>query len=172
VRGQTLTFSDRLSELTGFPTDDLIDRHVATLFAGEAPALVPEASLEAILLRRNDSRLPVKVWARPITLEEKAATPDGHERLANQTGSSKMTPADMGGGVEEYPLSEDVGRVGDEFCKRAGFYNGTRTSCGSKGGKIHVRHSCFDLNQCDLPIAIANSLSTGILGNEFGIEGG
>jgi two-component sensor histidine kinase/PAS domain-containing protein len=72
--GYILFVNDRLSELTGFPTDDLIDRHVATLFAGDPPALVPEASLEAILLRRDDSHLPVKVWARPITLEEKAAT--------------------------------------------------------------------------------------------------
>jgi PAS domain S-box-containing protein len=72
--GYILFVNDRLSELTGFPTDDLIDRHVATLFAGDPPALVPEASLEAILLRRDDSVLPVKVWARPITLEEKAAT--------------------------------------------------------------------------------------------------
>lgn len=72
--GYILFVNDRLSELTGFPTDDLIDRHVATLFAGEPPALVPDASLEAILLRRDDSHLPVKLWARPITLEEKAAT--------------------------------------------------------------------------------------------------
>jgi PAS domain S-box-containing protein len=72
--GYIIFVNDRLSELTGFPTDDLIDRHVATLFAGEPPALVPEASLEAILLRRDNSHLPVKVWARPITLEEKAAT--------------------------------------------------------------------------------------------------
>jgi PAS domain S-box-containing protein len=72
--GYILFVNDRLSELTGFRTDDLIHRHVATLFAGDPPRLVPEASLEAILLRRDDSRLPVKVWARPITLEEKAAT--------------------------------------------------------------------------------------------------
>src|SRR5436190_1098763 len=72
--GYILFVNDRLSELTGFPTDDFIDRHVATLFAGEPPALVPEASLEAILLRHDGSHLPVKVWAKLITLEDKAAT--------------------------------------------------------------------------------------------------
>jgi PAS domain-containing protein len=35
--GLILFANDRSSELTGFPTDDLIDRHVATLFAGKAP---------------------------------------------------------------------------------------------------------------------------------------
>jgi PAS domain S-box-containing protein len=72
--GYILFVNDRLSELTGFPTDELIDRHVSTLFAGDPPRLVPEASLEAILLRYDDSHLPVKVWARPISLGEKAAT--------------------------------------------------------------------------------------------------
>ena len=41
--GYILFVNDRLSELTGFPPDDLIDRHVATLFAGEAPELVSDA---------------------------------------------------------------------------------------------------------------------------------
>ena len=63
-----------MSELTGFPADDLIERHVATLFAGEPPALVPNASLEASLLRRDDSQLPVKVWTRPISIGENSAT--------------------------------------------------------------------------------------------------
>ena len=53
------------------PPEDLIDRHVATLFAGEAPALVPNASLEASLLRHDDFRLPVKVWTRSISIGEK-----------------------------------------------------------------------------------------------------
>ena len=72
--GYILFVNDRLSELTGFPTDELIDRHIATLFAGEAPELVPDASLEATLLRRDDTKLPVKVWMRPISLGDKAAT--------------------------------------------------------------------------------------------------
>lgn len=72
--GYIVFVNDRLSELTGFPADDLIDRHVATLFAGEPPALVPDASLEASLLRRDDSQLPVKVWTRPISIGEKSAT--------------------------------------------------------------------------------------------------
>ena len=72
--GLILFANDRLSELTGFPTDDLIDRHVATLFAGEAPELVSDASLEATLLRRDETQLPVKVWTRGISLGEKAAT--------------------------------------------------------------------------------------------------
>jgi two-component sensor histidine kinase/PAS domain-containing protein len=66
--------NDRLSELTGFPTDDLIDRHVATLFGGDPPRLVPDASLEASLLRCDDSQLPVKVWTRPISIGDKSAT--------------------------------------------------------------------------------------------------
>ena len=72
--GYILFVNDRLSELTGFPTDELVDRHIATLFAGEAPELVPDASLEATLLRRDETQLPVKVWMRPISLGEKAAT--------------------------------------------------------------------------------------------------
>ena len=72
--GYILFVNDRLSELTGFPTEELIDRHVATLFAGEAPELVSDASLEANLLRRDDSQLPVKIWTRPVSLGEKAAT--------------------------------------------------------------------------------------------------
>ena len=69
--GHVLFANDRLSELTGFPTDDLIDRHVATLFAGEAPELISDASLEATLLRRDETQLPVKVWTRSISLGEK-----------------------------------------------------------------------------------------------------
>jgi PAS domain S-box-containing protein len=72
--GYIIFVNDRLSELTGFPADDLIDRHVATLFAGEPPALVPDASLEASLLRRDDSQLPVKVWTRPISIGARSAT--------------------------------------------------------------------------------------------------
>jgi PAS domain S-box-containing protein len=72
--GYIIFVNDRLSELTGFPAEDLIDRHVATLFAGEPPALVPDTSLEASLLRRDDSQLPVKVWTRPISIGDKSAT--------------------------------------------------------------------------------------------------
>src|SRR5690242_20409381 len=72
--GYIIFVNDRLSELTGFPAEDLIDRHVATLFAGEPRALVPDASLEASLLRRDNSQLPVKVWTRPISIGDKSAT--------------------------------------------------------------------------------------------------
>jgi PAS domain S-box-containing protein len=72
--GCIIFVNDRLSELTGFPTDDLIDRHVATLFGGDPPRLVPDASLEASLLRCDDSQLPVKVWTRPISIGDKSAT--------------------------------------------------------------------------------------------------
>jgi PAS domain S-box-containing protein len=72
--GYIIFVNDRLSELTGFPAEDLIDRHVATLFADEPPALVPDASLEASLLRRDNSQLPVKVWTRPISIGDKSAT--------------------------------------------------------------------------------------------------
>ena len=59
--GRIIFVNDRMSELTGFRTEDLIDRHIATLFAGEAPELVPDASLEASLLRHDGTRLLVKV---------------------------------------------------------------------------------------------------------------
>jgi PAS domain S-box-containing protein len=72
--GCIIFVNDRLSELTGFPTDDLIDRHVATLFGGDPPRLVPDASLEASLLRCDDSQLPVKVWTRSISIGDKSAT--------------------------------------------------------------------------------------------------
>jgi PAS domain S-box-containing protein len=72
--GYIIFVNDRLSELTGFPAEDLIDRHVATLFTGEPPALVPDASLEASLLRRDNSQLPIKVWTRPISIGDKSAT--------------------------------------------------------------------------------------------------
>jgi two-component sensor histidine kinase len=73
--GYILFVNDRLSELTGFPTDDLIDRHVSTLFAGEENLeLVAGASLEATLLRRDETHLPVKVWTRSISLGATGAT--------------------------------------------------------------------------------------------------
>jgi PAS domain S-box-containing protein len=72
--GRIIFVNDRMSELTGFRTEDLIDRHIATLFAGEAPELVPDASLEASLLRHDGTRLLVKVEARPISLGQKSAT--------------------------------------------------------------------------------------------------
>jgi PAS domain S-box-containing protein len=72
--GYIIFVNDRLSELTGFPADNLIKRHVDTLFAGEPPALLPNASLEARLLRRDDSQLPVKIWTRPISIGESSAT--------------------------------------------------------------------------------------------------
>jgi two-component sensor histidine kinase/PAS domain-containing protein len=44
------------------------------LFAGKAPELVSGVSLESNLLRRDDTQLAVKIWTRPISLGEKAAT--------------------------------------------------------------------------------------------------
>jgi PAS domain S-box-containing protein len=72
--GYILFVNDRLSELTGIPTENLVDRHIATLFGGEAPELAPGASPEASLLRHDDSQLPVKVWTRSISIGEKSAT--------------------------------------------------------------------------------------------------
>ena len=61
--------------MTGCPSSqvfrkNLIDRHVATLFAGEAPALVQFVTGGELL--RHDDRLPVKVWTRSISVGEKS----------------------------------------------------------------------------------------------------
>jgi two-component sensor histidine kinase/PAS domain-containing protein len=72
--GRILFVNNRMSELTGFRTEALMDRHIATLFAGGAPELVPDASTEASLLRHDGTQLLVKVGARPISLGQNSAT--------------------------------------------------------------------------------------------------
>ncbi|HET9717722.1 MAG TPA: HWE histidine kinase domain-containing protein [Pseudolabrys sp.] len=72
--GSILYVNERLSELTGFAPEDLVNRDVMTLFdAGTAP-LAPDESGEASLLRSGRDALPVKVWARPISVGHTTAT--------------------------------------------------------------------------------------------------
>src|SRR5262245_24128442 len=56
--GLVLYVNGRLCELTGYPVKSLVDRHINTLFEGEAPTLAPEVSSEASLLRNDDTALP------------------------------------------------------------------------------------------------------------------
>src|SRR5215468_7709811 len=65
--GDILYVNGRLCELTGYPAERLVHRDIATLFEGEAPTLAPNVSLEASLLRNDDTSLPVSVWAGPFS---------------------------------------------------------------------------------------------------------
>ena len=72
--GVVLYVNDRLCELTGYPSSRLVGRDLASLFQGEPPALVPEATIEASLLRSGDNPTPVAVWSRPISIANTTAT--------------------------------------------------------------------------------------------------
>ena len=72
--GRILYVNERLSELTGYAVEYFIDRDLATLFDGGAPALAPDESVETNLLRSGKTPLPVKVWARPISIGDTPAT--------------------------------------------------------------------------------------------------
>jgi two-component sensor histidine kinase/PAS domain-containing protein len=72
--GVILYINDRLCELTGYPSADMIGRSLTSLFEGEPPKLVPEATVEANLLRNGDDAMPVAVWSRPISVAETTAT--------------------------------------------------------------------------------------------------
>ena len=72
--GRILYVNERLSELTGYAADYFINRDLATLFDGGAPALAPDESVETNLLRSGNTPLPVKVWARPISIGDTPAT--------------------------------------------------------------------------------------------------
>jgi PAS domain S-box-containing protein len=72
--GVILFVNNRVCELTGYSAERLVHRHVATLFNGEAPTLAPEVSLEATLLRNDNTVLPVSVWARLISIGDTSAT--------------------------------------------------------------------------------------------------
>src|SRR5580704_17444995 len=56
--GVILYVNSRLCELTGFPSERLVGRDIATLFEGEAPKLVPEVSAEASLISEGSSAMP------------------------------------------------------------------------------------------------------------------
>src|SRR5215467_1232384 len=72
--GVILYVNGRVCELTGYPAERLIHRDIATLFEGEAPSLAPNVSLEASLLRSDNTSLPVSVWAGPISIGDTSAT--------------------------------------------------------------------------------------------------
>ena len=72
--GVILYVNGRLCELTGYRAERLVHRDFATLFEGEAPTLAPNISLEASLLRNDDTSLPVSVWAGPISIGDSSAT--------------------------------------------------------------------------------------------------
>jgi len=72
--GVILYVNDRLCELTGYPSTRLVGRHLASLFAGEPPKLVPEVTAEASLFRNGDDTMPVAVWSRSISIGDTTAT--------------------------------------------------------------------------------------------------
>jgi two-component sensor histidine kinase len=72
--GIVLYVNDRLCELTGYPSSRLVGRDLASLFEGGPPALVPEVTIEASLLRNDDDPTPVAVWSRPISIANTTAT--------------------------------------------------------------------------------------------------
>jgi two-component sensor histidine kinase/PAS domain-containing protein len=72
--GVILYVNGRVCELTGYPAESLVHRDIATLFEGEAPSLAPNVSLEASLLRNDNTSLPVSVWAGPIAIGDTSAT--------------------------------------------------------------------------------------------------
>jgi two-component sensor histidine kinase len=72
--GVILYVNDRLCELTGYPSSRLVGRGLASLFDGEPPTLVLDATAEANLLRNGDAPMPVAVWSRPISIANTTAT--------------------------------------------------------------------------------------------------
>src|SRR6516164_5966142 len=66
--GVILYVNNRLCELTGYPSDRLVGRDLASLFEGEPPKLVPEVTAEAALLRNGDDTVPVAIWSRPLSI--------------------------------------------------------------------------------------------------------
>ena len=72
--GRIVYVNKRLSELTGYAVEYFINRDLATMFDGGVPALAPDESVETNLLRSGSTPLPVKVWARPISIGDTPAT--------------------------------------------------------------------------------------------------
>jgi PAS domain S-box-containing protein len=72
--GVVLYVNDRLRELTGYPSARFVGRDLMSLFKGEPPALVPEVTAEASLLRNGEDPMPVAVWSRPISVGGATAT--------------------------------------------------------------------------------------------------
>ena len=72
--GAILYVNGRVSELTGYPEKSLVGRDVTTLFAGKAPPLDADVSLELKLLRFDNTSVPVRVWTRSISIDDSIAT--------------------------------------------------------------------------------------------------
>jgi PAS domain S-box-containing protein len=72
--GTILYVNARVSELTGYAAEDLVGRHVATLFEGNGPPLDADISIEARLSRSDNTSLPVKVWTRAISIDDSTLT--------------------------------------------------------------------------------------------------
>lgn len=72
--GVILYVNDRLCKQTGYPATDLVGSKLASLFEGEAPALVPEVTAQASLVRNGDEAMPVAVWSRRISIGDTTAT--------------------------------------------------------------------------------------------------
>ena len=72
--GTVLYVNERLCELAGYPSADLVGRSLASLFDGEPPKLVADATEQASLLRRGDDATPVAVWSQPISIGDATAT--------------------------------------------------------------------------------------------------
>src|SRR5689334_20764329 len=72
--GAILYVNGRVSELTGYLAEDLVGRNIATLFEGNGPPLDADASLEARLLRSDNTSVPVSVWTRSISIDEANVT--------------------------------------------------------------------------------------------------
>ncbi|MFY9655827.1 MAG: HWE histidine kinase domain-containing protein [Methylocystis sp.] len=72
--GVILYVNDRLCELTGLPSGDLVGRDFLSLFEGEAPKLLPEVTAKASLFCNGVDAMPVAVWSRPISIGETEAT--------------------------------------------------------------------------------------------------
>ncbi len=74
IDGAILYVNSRVSELSGYPAEHLVGRDVATLFDGSSPPLGADASLEAKLLRSDNTSVPVKVWTRSISIGDSIVT--------------------------------------------------------------------------------------------------
>jgi PAS domain S-box-containing protein len=71
--GVILYVNDRLCELTGHLSAELVGRHFATLFEGEPPPLSSHVAVQASLSRNGGDAMPVAVSPRPIAIGETEA---------------------------------------------------------------------------------------------------
>jgi len=74
IDGAILYVNSRVSELTGYPAEHLVGRDVTTLFEDSGPLPAANVSLEARLLRSDNTSMPVKVWTRSISIDDSIVT--------------------------------------------------------------------------------------------------